>query len=51
MSDSPTFRHLKKGYTLHDHTASVGGVERNTHAVHVRTAGSESSKVIYLARP
>jgi hypothetical protein len=39
-----TFRHLKKGYTLHNHTASVGGGERYTHAVHVRTAGSEKFK-------
>ncbi len=28
--DSPTFRHLKKGYTLHVHTACVGGGERDT---------------------
>jgi hypothetical protein len=25
MSDSLTFWHLKKGYTLHVHTAGVGG--------------------------
>jgi hypothetical protein len=31
MPDSPTFRHLKKGYTLHVHTA--GG--RKGHTLHV----------------
>ncbi len=34
MPDSPTFRHLKKGY-------SVDGGERDTHAVHVQSAGSD----------
>ncbi len=42
MPDSPTFRHLKKG---HVRTASVGGGERDTHAVHVQTAGSEKYKI------
>ncbi len=30
MPDSLTFRHLKKGYTLHVHTA-VGGKKYNLH--------------------
>jgi hypothetical protein len=51
MPGSPTFRHLKKRYTLRVHTASVGGDERDTHAVHVQTAGRKISKLIYLARP
>jgi hypothetical protein len=37
-------RHLKKGYSLHVLTASVGVGERDTHAVHVQTAGSEKFK-------
>ncbi len=46
MPDSPTFRHLRKGYTLSVHTASVGGDVRDTqsNAVHVQTAGSEKFK-------
>ncbi len=45
VPDSPTFRHLKKGtYTLHAHTANTGGGERDTHAVHVQTAGREKFK-------
>jgi hypothetical protein len=35
MRDSPTFRHLKKGYTLHVHTPGGGKV----HALHIQTAG------------
>jgi hypothetical protein len=35
MPDSPTFRHLKKGYTLHVHT--TGG--EKVYALHVHTAG------------
>ncbi len=41
MPDIPAF---KKGYTLHVHTASVGGGKRNAHAVLVQTAGSEKFK-------
>jgi hypothetical protein len=37
MPASPIFRHLKKGYTLHVHTANVGGGKRDTHAVHFQT--------------
>jgi hypothetical protein len=38
MSDSPTFRHLKrKGYSLHIHTASVGSSERDTPNLQVVT--------------
>jgi hypothetical protein len=44
MPDSPTFRHLKKGYTLHVYTASVGGGERDNHAVHDQTSDSEKFK-------
>jgi hypothetical protein len=51
MLDSLTFRHLKKGYQLHVYTASVGFGERDTHEVHIRTAGNEKFKVIYLVRP
>ncbi len=35
MPDSSTFRHLRKGYTLHIHTA--GG--RKRHTMHIHTAG------------
>ncbi len=44
MPDSPTFRHLKKGFSLHVQIACVGGDERDTHAVHVQTAGSGKFK-------
>jgi hypothetical protein len=37
MPDSPTFRHLKKGYALHVHTAG----SRNGNTLDVLTAGSE----------
>ncbi len=38
MPGSPTFRHFKKGYTLHGHTAVFVGCERDA-TVHVQTAG------------
>jgi hypothetical protein len=31
MSDRPTFRHLKRGYTLHVHTAGFGGCDVVAH--------------------
>jgi hypothetical protein len=50
QSDIPTFK--KKGSTMHVNIA-VGSGERDTHAVHVQTAGSEKFKsdVPFFARP
>ncbi len=45
MPDSPTFRHLRKGYsTPSTSILLVLVVIRDTHAVHVQTAGSEKFK-------
>jgi hypothetical protein len=49
MQDNPTFRNLKKGYTLHVHAAGSG----NGYTLHVHTAGGGKSKAytLHTARP
>jgi hypothetical protein len=44
MPDSSTFRHLKKGYTLHVHTA--GG--RKGHTMHIHTAGGGRGYTLHV---
>ncbi len=47
MLDSPTFRHLKEGYTLHVHTAGGG----RGYALHVYTTGDGKTYTLHTARP
>jgi hypothetical protein len=46
MPDSPTFRHLKKGYALHVHTAG----SRKGNTLDVLTAGSEKGHTMHVHR-
>ncbi len=64
MPDSPTFRHLKKryslhvhtasgrkGHTLHVHTASIGGGEKEPMQCTSKLQAVKSSKFIQLVSP